>query len=409
MLFLAIPLPDVPLQQPVLGAAARLVGARRRVLRLCGISVYLSGNVIDLGHFQMQVVEACDGLRYLFPLMTLGFIVAYFFQAPVWQRRARLPVEHPDHDRHEQPAHRDDRRVRRFRKYESRRRAPARVAGLGDLHGERRAAARRDVGARTSDGASDGLAPGAWVWQISAGHRRRSRRGRRRTCRAASPAPRSCSPPRSRCRISCRSAPKRRPQRRWFVDFPLTIDAWSGRHGRIEDQYLDVLALDDYLMADFNDGSNVVNVYAAYYESQRDGASVHSPRSCIPGGGWRITDFSEARVGGGPEGFAVNRALIELGDQRQLVYYWFKQRDRELTNELRGQVVHLRRFAVRAAQRRSARAAHDDRTSRRGHREGGRASSIVCGRRASGAAELSPGLKPAATCNAIGTCSVERM
>src|SRR5262249_28811844 len=36
--------------------------------------------------FQMQVVEACDGLRYLFPLMTLSFIVAYFFRAPFWQR-----------------------------------------------------------------------------------------------------------------------------------------------------------------------------------------------------------------------------------------------------------------------------------------------------------------------------------
>jgi len=124
------------------------------------------------------------------------------------------------------------------------------------------------------------------------------------------------------------------PERRWFVDFPLMIDAWSGRHGRIEDQYVDWLALDDYLMADFNDGSNVVNVYAAYYESQRNGASVHSPRSCIPGGGWRITDFSVASVGGDTGGFAVNRALIELGDQRQLVYYWFKQRDRELTSEL---------------------------------------------------------------------------
>jgi EpsI family protein len=30
----------------------------------------------------------------------------------------------------------------------------------------------------------------------------------------------------------------------------------------------------------------------------------------------------------------VNRTLIELGNQRQLVYYWFQQRGRIVTNEL---------------------------------------------------------------------------
>ena len=56
------------------------------VIRLFGISVYLEGNVIDLGSYKLQVVEACDGLRYLFPLMTLGVIVAYFYQAAMWKR-----------------------------------------------------------------------------------------------------------------------------------------------------------------------------------------------------------------------------------------------------------------------------------------------------------------------------------
>ena len=56
------------------------------VIRLFGISVFLEGNVIDLGVFKLQVVEACSGLRYLFPLMTLGFIAAYFFKAAFWKR-----------------------------------------------------------------------------------------------------------------------------------------------------------------------------------------------------------------------------------------------------------------------------------------------------------------------------------
>ena len=56
------------------------------VIRLFGISVYLEGNVIDLGTYRLQVVEACDGLRYLFPLMTLGVIVVYFHNAAMWKR-----------------------------------------------------------------------------------------------------------------------------------------------------------------------------------------------------------------------------------------------------------------------------------------------------------------------------------
>src|SRR5262245_7603286 len=55
-------------------------------IRLFGIPVYLTGNVIDLGIYKLQVAEACSGLRYLYPLLSLGFLAAYMFQAPLWQR-----------------------------------------------------------------------------------------------------------------------------------------------------------------------------------------------------------------------------------------------------------------------------------------------------------------------------------
>ena len=55
-------------------------------IRLFGVPVYLTGNVIDLGNYKLQVVEACSGLRYLYPLLSLGFLAAYLFQAPFWQR-----------------------------------------------------------------------------------------------------------------------------------------------------------------------------------------------------------------------------------------------------------------------------------------------------------------------------------
>ncbi|MDD1630254.1 MAG: exosortase [Methylococcaceae bacterium] len=55
-------------------------------IRACDIMVYLEGNVIDLGTYKLQVVDACSGLRYLFPLASLAFLCAYLFKGPFSQK-----------------------------------------------------------------------------------------------------------------------------------------------------------------------------------------------------------------------------------------------------------------------------------------------------------------------------------
>ncbi|MFK5950496.1 MAG: exosortase/archaeosortase family protein [Methylococcales bacterium] len=79
MLFFMIPLPVFLFK--TLSSDLQLFSSKIGVgvIRLFDISVYLKGNVIDLGVYKLQVVEACSGLNYLFPLMTLGFISANFF------------------------------------------------------------------------------------------------------------------------------------------------------------------------------------------------------------------------------------------------------------------------------------------------------------------------------------------
>ena len=75
ILFFMIPLPNFLYN--ALSGELQLISSEMGVwfIRLFGISVYLEGNVIDLGAMQLQVVEACNGLRYLFPLMAMGFIL----------------------------------------------------------------------------------------------------------------------------------------------------------------------------------------------------------------------------------------------------------------------------------------------------------------------------------------------
>jgi len=332
MLLLMVPLPgffynNLSLQLQLVSSAFGVW-----LMRLFGISVYLSGNVIDLGHFQMQVVEACDGLRYLFPLMTLGFIVAYFFRAPLWQRLLVFLSSVP---------------ITIFMN-------SARIAMIGVFADSGNTALAEGL-LHELQGWVIFMASGAlllaetWLlvksfaksksWRdvlsldVPARGERRHAPGRRAPASLV-----AAAVVLGGAAIASYLMPARveaHPQRNWFVDFPTKVGAWTGRQGKIEDNYLEFLKLDDYLLADFTNGKDVVNLYSAYYASQRQGESVHSPRSCIPAGGWRITTLEQVTIPGeaGSRGLRVNRAVIELGEQRQLVYYWFKQRDRVLTNE----------------------------------------------------------------------------
>ena len=67
-----------------------------KIIEMLNIPVHVSGNVIDLGITQLQVVDACNGMRFLFPLIALGVIYAYFFQKVVWKQifcvAATIPI-----------------------------------------------------------------------------------------------------------------------------------------------------------------------------------------------------------------------------------------------------------------------------------------------------------------------------
>lgn len=125
--------------------------------------------------------------------------------------------------------------------------------------------------------------------------------------------------------------------RKTFAEFPFHIDGWKGSTGRLEQIYLKALKLDDYLLADYvDDKRSVVNLYIAFYDDQQAGSAAHSPQACIPGGGWLIKDHSVIDVEGteiNGRPLKVNRMLIKKGDYTQVVYYWFQQRGRDVTNE----------------------------------------------------------------------------
>jgi len=305
------------------------------VIRLFDISVFLEGNVIDLGVFKLQVVEACSGLNYLFPLMTLAFITAYFFTGAFWKKAviflSSIPITIL---------------MNSFR-----------IGAIGVMV--------EYWGIEMAEGFLHDFE--GWVifmscvailigemWILAKIGKDKIPLREAFGLDFPEPTPADAEivyreTPKSfyaslaivvLVTVSVFALPEREeiiPDRKQYADFPLQFEGWSGTTGHIEQKIIDVLKLTDYTMNDYrgSDGG-LVNFYSAYYDSQKKGASAHSPRACIPGGGWRITsleNYNIQNVNIANTPLVVNRLLIEKGENKQLVYYWFQQRGRIVTNE----------------------------------------------------------------------------
>ncbi len=311
-------------------------------LQLVGVTAFREGNVIDLGPVQLQVVEACSGIRYLLPLTSLALLCAYLFKDRMWKRvilvLSSIPISIL---------------VNGFR-----------IGMIGILVEE------------YGQGASEGFAHlfEGWVlfmaslgllilemWVLA----RIGSQGHVASLRARftwqDNTPTSFTPPSSTIghRPSSSSPAylfsvallipvavassflgqriEIPPNRALFVDFPMHLEGWTGTSLSLEQQYIDALRFDDYALVEYRqDDSQPVTFYSAYYRSQKKGQSAHSPQSCLPGDGWEISSlkkFDFPSASGMTQQLHANRAVIEKGQQKQIVLYWFKQRDRILTSE----------------------------------------------------------------------------
>jgi EpsI family protein len=144
-----------------------------------------------------------------------------------------------------------------------------------------------------------------------------------------------------------------RVERKQLKDFPQTIGAWqkTGNDQILDDETLKVLRASDYLLRDFrkSDGQSA-NLYVGYYASQRTGATYHSPLNCLPGSGWTLSEPGKAAIAL-PDGssFVANKYVIQNGDYKSLMVYWYEGRGRNVASEYWGKVytvfdsVRLRR------------------------------------------------------------------
>lgn len=297
-----------------------------------GIPVLLTGNIIDLGDYKLQVAEACSGLRYLFPFLSLGFLAAYLYKAPLWQRAivflSTIPItilmnsvriavtgilvqqfgtEHAEGFIH------------LFEGWVVFLFCLAMLFGiiviLGRISGRKNAAdllalpevAPKKPAAEWNKSSFTAHAVISIVILAAAG---------------------------AYVQFGVSNILKV-PARADLAGLPYEFPGWGSEIEQVDAQTLDVLGADDYLITNMTSPEGErFNLYIAYLNMQRHGHSWHSPRQCIPGGGWQITrhDIVPVTLETG-ETFHYNRIIIENRGVRQLLYYWYDQRGRKVANE----------------------------------------------------------------------------
>lgn len=346
LIYLGFGIPLARLLQANLSAQLQLISSQigAGTIRFFGIPVFLDGNVIDLGAIQLEVADACSGLRYLFPLASFGFLCAYLYRGPAWQRitiflstipitillnSLRIGVTGILVDRFGIEAAQGF-----FHDFEGWLIFCGCVAilfmeiKLLCMFGGDRSLLRR-VDISWPPQAPKLAARGSTVKSVIAAVLV--------TAGVAAAFP--------MLKLPDATAPSRAE----FDHFPRNIDRWSGTELAVDAVALDSLKPTDYLSVNFVDlaQQSAIALWIAYYSTQEIGEAIHSPRICIPAGGWRINEIRSVPVTLGENAGAimVNRAIIQKGNDKALVYYWFQGRGRAEANEFTVK-LHLMSDAV---------------------------------------------------------------
>lgn len=120
-----------------------------------------------------------------------------------------------------------------------------------------------------------------------------------------------------------------------FSAVPFDAQGYSGAEHFFDSVSYDVLKADTSTLRYYTDhDGRGYWLFVAYFESQKYGSQIHSPKHCLPGSGWRIESIGPYRFtlpGGAHRD--VNRLVITDKVERQLMFYWFETRSGAIRNE----------------------------------------------------------------------------
>ena len=132
------------------------------------------------------------------------------------------------------------------------------------------------------------------------------------------------------------SQAERLPPHDALASFPSRVGDWLGRDVALSPNVRQVLGEGDFLVRIYGRRSDepYLDLFLAYFPSQRSGNTIHSPQNCLPGAGWLPVESARMQLSR-PDGRAitVNRYVIAKGLERRLVLYWYQAHGRVVASE----------------------------------------------------------------------------
>lgn len=122
-----------------------------------------------------------------------------------------------------------------------------------------------------------------------------------------------------------------------LASFPMQIGNWTGKTERFDEKVYRALGVDDSILSNYRTpNGDLIQLYVGFYQSQKEGDLIHSPKNCLPGCGWNIIDSSIEEVDVPETEYGRIKAIkliLEKGSQKQVVLYWFQSRGRIISSE----------------------------------------------------------------------------
>lgn len=310
-------------------------------IELMNIPVFLEGNIIDLGIYKLQVAEACSGLRYLFPILSFSYLFGILYRGPFWHKAVLFLMAAP------LTVLMNSFRIGMIG-------VLVNSYGIGQAEGflhffEGWVIFGACIGILFLTAiALQRLTPNPMPLAdtIDLDFSGFGAQFRRFTGIAASRGLIAGALLSLVVGTAFVLTPERPPQvvpRDSFTGFPRDMGPWTGIMQSLEPDVEKVLGASDYINATYMAAGEkgYVNFFSAWYAKQTEGSGIHSPEVCLPVGGWEVFSLEPSTVSF-PDtvygSFQVNRAVIQKGLSKQLVYYWFEQRGKRMTNDYAAKV-----------------------------------------------------------------------
>jgi EpsI family protein len=129
------------------------------------------------------------------------------------------------------------------------------------------------------------------------------------------------------------------PPAKPLSEFPAQVGPYTvGANWPLDQKTIDLLGVTDYLNRGYySKAQGLITLYIGYFRSQRTGASIHSPKNCLPGAGWtpmKETVYQLPLDDG--RKVPINLYVVRKDLDQQLVLYWYQAHGRVVANEFWG-------------------------------------------------------------------------